>query len=236
MNSIKSIIILSVLLNVINTRDAHASADAAFTIDDLGNTEFFGDVKIGSKMSPVKLTLNDDILVSIPIGTVIDWWRPNDSFNIPQKFSICDGRLIDDFESPYVGSILPDLMEKFTRGASGLNTIGDEGGHNRLPINIRTTDDGSHNHNCNRTQLISSGGDDPGLVEYMIQDEGRWTSREHIRVAAGGCFSTHSSKSSGNHRHDLSPTDHSGLHNHGVYFEVDTVPSYVGLLKIMRIK
>lgn len=209
----------------------HSSyASSALTITEEG------DVEIGGKDTKNTLKINAELVVSVPIGGVIDWWRPEGSTSaIPANFSICDGTKITDQTSPYYGSQLPDLRHKFTRGVDKLIDIGHPGGRDIQPVETITQPGGTHNHTFsssdNRTLLISNGGDNPGRQSYMIQDEDRWTSQEHIWVERG-----YWSERSGNHRHDLPATDDSGSHRHGICFNLETIPSYVGLLKIMRIK
>ena len=66
---------------------------------------------------------------SVPIGAVIDWWRPNDTFAIPEGYKICDGTVVNDALSPFNGQTLPDLRTKFVLGASTIDSIGQTGGN-----------------------------------------------------------------------------------------------------------
>jgi hypothetical protein len=61
---------------------------------------------------------------SVPIGTVIDWWRPNDSFPVPDGYQICDGSVVNDAQSPFNGQTLPNLIGRFARGANTAENIG----------------------------------------------------------------------------------------------------------------
>lgn len=65
---------------------------------------------------------------SVPIGAVLDWWRPNSTFAVPQGHKICDGSVVNDAESPFNGQTLPDLRNKFIRGAATVDDIGQTGG------------------------------------------------------------------------------------------------------------
>lgn len=64
----------------------------------------------------------------VPVGAVIDWWRPNDTFPLPEGFQMCDGSLVTDPMSPLLGMRLPDLRNRFVRGVDNIGFIGDEGG------------------------------------------------------------------------------------------------------------
>lgn len=68
-------------------------------------------------------TLGDDILRQlVPIGTVLDWWRPSGSnASVPSGFVICDGSQYasNQHDFPGGGTInVPDLRNKFILGAS----------------------------------------------------------------------------------------------------------------------
>ena len=72
---------------------------------------------------------------SVPIGTVIEWWRPDSSFPVPGGYAICDGALITDVESPLNGTFLPDLIDNFVKGVTDVNAIGDD--HASMALNRR---------------------------------------------------------------------------------------------------
>jgi hypothetical protein len=196
-----------------------------------------GDVEIGGRGTCNTLKVNAEVVVPVPLGTIIDWWRPDATHNIPLHFLMCDGRTVNDPASPYNGKKLPDLRNKFTRGVNQLTDIGQLGGENRRSYEGVVNEGGSHHHNFdahgNRTFPISNGGGHPGRQGYRVQDEDRWDGDlwGHIMVNR-----SYYSERSGNHRHDLPQTDAAGTHEHSFGITMDTVPSYVGLLKIIRIK
>jgi len=65
---------------------------------------------------------------SVPIGTIIDWWRPDDSFPFPDGYLSCDGSVINDPDSLFNGLTLPDLRGRFIMGASHPMFFGQIGG------------------------------------------------------------------------------------------------------------
>ena len=67
----------------------------------------------------------------VPIGAVIDWWRPDASWPIPDGYHICDGTTIEDSTSPLDGYRLPDLSSKFIMGVTSVGDIGQSGGNSR---------------------------------------------------------------------------------------------------------
>lgn len=97
----------------------------------------------------------------VPIGGVIDWWRPNASFPVPTGYQIADGATVTDNRSPLVGTALPDLRNKFVRGANDPTTIGQAGGtaqhtHAANPPAINFTV-GAHRHEWGHTYLTPTG-------------------------------------------------------------------------------
>jgi hypothetical protein len=65
--------------------------------------------------------LGADVLrQSIPVGTVIEWWRPANTVPIPTGFEICDGRIITSANHDFgtgASITLPDLRGVFILGA-----------------------------------------------------------------------------------------------------------------------
>ncbi len=62
----------------------------------------------------------------VPIGAVIDWWRPNNTFMVPEGFKICNGQIIDDSDSPLDGHTLPNLLDKLVKGVTDPSLSGTE--------------------------------------------------------------------------------------------------------------
>jgi hypothetical protein len=70
-----------------------------------------------------------DALPVMPVGTVVDWWRPPGSNVLPPAgFQVCDGSLVTDPASPFRGARVPDLRNVFVRGVGTLDEIGAQGG------------------------------------------------------------------------------------------------------------
>lgn len=98
----------------------------------------------------------------VPIGAVLDWWRPDSSVAVPDGFVVCSGGTISsanhDFGTGQAINV-PDLSNKFVLGAktaSGTNTagnassnaplVGDTGGSNATRDMTHTHTTYSHNH------------------------------------------------------------------------------------------
>ena len=98
----------------------------------------------------------------VPIGAVLDWWRPDSSVAVPDGFVVCSGGTISsanhDFGTGQAINV-PDLSNKFVLGAktaSGSNTagnassnaplVGDTGGSNATRDLTHTHTTYAHNH------------------------------------------------------------------------------------------
>lgn len=56
----------------------------------------------------------------VPVGTVVDWWRPNDTVQLPNGWAICKGDSIPADQHDFgtgAAIVLPDLRNKFILGA-----------------------------------------------------------------------------------------------------------------------
>jgi hypothetical protein len=80
----------------------------------------------GTSPSPVAVAAGGS--TNIPVGAVIDWWRPDATWLVPSGFAICDGRTVSDPQSPLNGKTLPNLTNLFVMGVTNVNNIGMTGG------------------------------------------------------------------------------------------------------------
>lgn len=188
----------------------------------------------------------------VPVGGVVDWWRPaaNDSeYPIPDGFQLCDGSVVTDPLSPYVGKNTPDLRGRMVRGASGdeLSTGGTTSNtvnFSQIPAHsgtAQTSDAGGHSHHVSgHTESISNQGNHPGNHDYKTVDDGRGWGNYNLAINGDP------SRIEGQHRHDLnigtsSAGDHShsvniGTHPHSGSQWLDNNPPYMNLLKLCRIR
>ncbi len=97
----------------------------------------------------------------VPIGTVISWYRPDTTTDVPKGYAICDGSLINESRSPWDGKQLPSLNNKFVRGVTSESNINTSGGsdththttaldHNH-PSATSASGGASHTHNYSKT-------------------------------------------------------------------------------------
>ncbi|MCP4566884.1 MAG: hypothetical protein GY841_04805 [FCB group bacterium] len=128
-------------------------------------------------------------VLSVPVGAIIDWWRPDNSLPLPDNFQICDGSLVDDIESPLNGHTLPDLTQLFVKGITDVNDIGVTGGS---VDHQHTIDNPEHDHD------VVVDHDHPNM---------------EISLSSSG---NHSHSISMNHAHGYFLSAMAGSHTHGV--------------------
>jgi len=138
----------------------------------------------------------------VPIGTIIDWWRPNADAVVPAGYQICDGSTIDDSNSPWQGETLPDLTDRFVRGVTSATAIGEAGGDDvhdhTVDINhthgtVASTSDGGHSHSV----------DLPALTGATSESE---ASGVHNHAVGINDYSKSvGSSSAGSHSHSVDP-------------------------------
>lgn len=63
---------------------------------------------------------------SIMVGTIIDWWRADDSMEVPDGYMICNGQTVHNVppHNPLYGAQLPDLNGIYMVGAGQASDIG----------------------------------------------------------------------------------------------------------------
>ncbi len=202
---------------------------------------------------------------SVPIGTVVDWYRPRPDFPVPPGWEICDGRTVSDPGSPLDGQPTPNLVGRFVRGLSpGAMTPTAFGGGTPTPL----PDQGgagayqySHSHSLtmqvsipNHTHAISEGGSHDHMAHLGGADGHTTSFHQQVHqtpnyLAFGmlgfGNTCTHDYpvhvKSNGSHDHG-GATGATALST-GVSGSTDpdsspipTLPPFVGMLKIVRVR
>jgi len=89
----------------------------------------------------------------VPLGTIIDWWRPSSEVAIPEGYQICDGSTIEDVESPWFGQALPDLIGRVALGASE-QEVGLAGGD---AVHSHAVEAAPHDHEIGHDHGASTG-------------------------------------------------------------------------------
>jgi hypothetical protein len=188
----------------------------------------------------------------VPIGAVIDWWRPDPSFQVPDGYQICDGSVVQDSKSPFDGHVLPDLTDRFVMGITNPDLIGEAGGssshRHQVDVdhqhNAGVTGAGdSHNHRWLETETTPGGnlnfvsynsGGSVELVGVLDDDEGVDKDGGWATWFFGRSSNLYYTNYSGSHDHDLNVP---GLGSHVKDCTLETsIPPFYGLLKIMRVR
>jgi hypothetical protein len=161
---------------------------------------------------------------SVPIGTIIDWWQGTASQQPPANFMICAGGQVTDPDSPLNGMTLPNLDDCFIYGAAN-------GGGPIPTAGADTHDHGYivpvHTHGYPHTHA-----DIGGISGGANRDNGPWGAGDnnaaaghaHQWTATIGQASTETSQANS----DAGQTETTN--------EASTLPPYLALLKLIRIK
>ncbi len=154
----------------------------------------------------------------VPVGSVISWY--GNSASIPSGWKLCDGSTISDPASPLNGRSSPSLSGKFIRGTTGdVTTTLPSGGSDtqtltqaQMPVHAHGVNDPGHSHKAYHN-LAQSG----ATAIYAIANEGINSPFQTV--------------------HGTVPsTTGISINNAGGGQSFSTVPSYVGLVFIMRVK
>jgi hypothetical protein len=119
-----------------------------------------------TELSDVQADLADvsggGALSGVPVGTVLDWYRPAAGTLPPEGWALCDGQTVTDPRSPFVNTALPDCTGRFSRGVSAQAQVGVAAGADThthtVPLNhahtASTASAGDHSHSVS----VGSGG------------------------------------------------------------------------------
>lgn len=161
--------------------------------------------------------LADDI---VPLGTVISWWRPNDTTPLPGGWVAADGATLIAANHDFIGggSIqLPDLRNKFILGAAigGTGTgpdtppsIRQQGGSNQA--NLSHTHEVPHSHNVNgHNHGVNPHSHTVDPHTHVLNNHNH-TVNSHTHVVGGHAHSS-------SHSHTMYHIHRTGVHAHGIY-------------------
>ena len=200
---------------------------------------------------------------SVPIGTVVDWYRPSPDTDVPEGWAVCDGSPVSAPGSPMNGQPTPNLVNRFVRGldpsqvtptsygAGAATSLPDTGGADSLNLLHSHTNQG-HSHTWAHTHSIPTEaghthsaflGDAQGHLTSPIVFEG---GNKYAFVGPGpNCqhavpvqvamspAHNHTGNTGGPSPGQSDPSSVNIDVALGTY---DNRPVYVGLLKIIRVK
>ncbi len=193
--------------------------------------------------------------LSEPIGSLKSWLRPNASTPLPSGWLICDGSTVVDASSPYNGTAIPDMRNRFLRGHGTLTNVSFPGdvtyfAGGTIPVggvdsnNVNHAhgvsghshgipNSGTHSHSIPSQALSTGPNTFPSpSISYPPPGPQNWAENTH----------THPIPS-----HDHGGTQGGGDHNHGgtssngdsifsALGSIDNTPGYRGLVFIIKIK
>jgi hypothetical protein len=160
---------------------------------------------------------------SVPVGTVISWWRPDASTPLPSdKWAIVDGSVVTDSDSPLYNQTLPDLTNRFIMGVTTTD-IGQTGGTNALDL-THSHSMPAHQHNVNGTT-----GEIHGMWDGGYHNAESEPYRYAINTYKNTWYTRH------NHSLNIKTSSWSGNTNEKS-LTTDNRPEYVGLIFLIRIK
>lgn len=183
--------------------------------------------------------------LAIPVGTIVDWLPPTPGAAPPAGWMICDGSTVNDAASPYNGTHVPDLRGRVTRGITtntaslGPGSLPDVAGNDSVSFDV------SHSHNVNpHTHSIPAHTHSFTQSPYGANQTSEPVETNDMSSVITGV--SHLSNGLDHHVHSLPNTDSGGggttgstggsTDTAGLGRTLDIRPSYVGLLKIIRIK
>jgi hypothetical protein len=112
---------------------------------------------------------------SVPLGTVLDWFRFDNGMPVPDGFAICDGSPVNDLSSPFHGRATPNLANKFVRGVASVGQIGMTGGSD------------SHGHSG-----TTGSNQSPGSPDYWFMSSNQFDNLHNAKDGHTHTFTTSS--------------------------------------------
>ncbi|RKH13583.1 hypothetical protein D7V97_05045 [Corallococcus sp. CA053C] len=169
-------------------------------------------------------TVQETAEIALPIGGIIDWWRPNAQVQIPGEYRICDGSTVDDEDSPFYGKQLPSLTSRFIRGVGSVNDVGPGGSDTH--VHVYTVP--AHNHPFQHTHpdyagLSGQANGNDGPADRLAS---QFCDRGHVHNFRAQIFSSATTNTRDNG--DAGTQAPSG--------PASLLPPFYGLLKLIRIK
>lgn len=187
----------------------------------------------------------------VPVGGVIDWFRPDLTTAVPDGWAVCDGSTISDPDSPFNGKALPNLVGRFVRGlnpaqlssygyavGSSSPSLPDLGGQSTIELGhnhsvphdhgMTHTHDNAHTHTV--TGRTGGANQDPPQEPSPSYQGGPFVHQHNFTATTGAASPSTTGPSS---------TTRTSFDSPGSSFALGTtsiLPPYVGMLKIMRIR
>lgn len=171
----------------------------------------------------------------IPIGGIIDYW--SDGQALPASFMVADGSIVNNTNSPLNGLTLPNLINQFVRGVANQalrqkGILGGEDTHTlsgaELPTHSHGVNDPGHGHG------VSDPGHAHSFTRQMevISNQNFYGTGFNPIINDGNSIQTNPS---GTGVSVNVAGSNVSVQNSGLSAPHNNIPSYVGLVKIIRI-
>ncbi len=154
--------------------------------------------------------------LAVPVGTVVSWW--GNSASVPSGWKLCDGTIVSDSQSPLNGLASPELRNRFIRGTTG-----------NVRPNAPLGGSDSHTLTVAEMPAHSHGVNDPGHSHQLLAQA--WSS-----VTGNGQAYPINTGSTINPTPILSAFTGITIQSAGGGQAFSTLPGYVGLVYIMRVR
>ncbi len=209
------------------TRAVETNTEAwlVVTVTANGETQSFPPERLHAVPYAVSARRADN---GVPLGAVVPWWRPTSDAPVPDGWEVCDGSAVSDPASPLYesGALKPDLRGRFLLGAGGMGPVPVSEGATGGSAQVTTDDAGRHRH----PWIIIH----DTIYRYYTWNRAGATTNvtswgDGMADTGGGEYPLNLAK---NHRGQTFYTNYDGEHGH----RVDTVPPYVGLLYLCRVR
>lgn len=159
----------------------------------------------------------------VPVGSVVAWW--GNSAAVPDGWKLCDGTSVADPGSPLNGLTVPNLVNRFIRGATGnVQPTAPSGGSDTIDLAHSHTVN-SHSHSIDHSHNGTTNPSSASIDYYRYQPDGYTEVHDNH---------THTFTTNG-------PSNpNSGASSPGTNSQLSSsqsiVPAYIGLVYIMRVR
>lgn len=175
------------------------------------------------------------------IGSIKLWTRPNLTKDLPTNWVIADGSTIADPDSPFDGTTVPNLVDRFPQGDPSINNSSGLGSYQSS--SVVTGGPSNHTRNFSHDHNVDSHSHTVNSHSHSISTDGSHT---HDSVAGPTQFNNASAlagtTSEGAHNHggstgsDNPGTSSSSPNTDNSLGNVDMRPKFIRLVYIVKIK
>jgi hypothetical protein len=127
-------------------------------IASLAGISALGALALLAQTAPVPATGSGSALGQVPVGAILPYVGSLDT--LPAGWLPCDGRVVDDSDSPFHGREVPNIMDqRFVMGVASADDLYTTGGTNELAM------DGQHTHRGSATNRVDQVSGSPRYLD-----------------------------------------------------------------------